>query len=100
MNKNDLKEWFYKEREIKSSQVIIGQYNKTEYKLAHVIEEDKEKNEYAITVKVIIPKDSKIIKKAKEKNTSPVTQLLRKYENEQNKLIKEEKTKNNIYDFE
>lgn len=74
-----------------------GRNTDGEYKFIHIIESDKD--EYIITAKLIIPKNSKMIKKCIKNNKSPIRQILEKIEKENNNDIKEEKTENSIYNF-
>lgn len=73
----------------------IGRNNKGEFRVKHEILENG--NEYIIKAEMTIPKNSEIMDKCKEKNTSPITQILKKIEREHNQLIKEGKTERKLY---
>lgn len=75
----------------------IGSSADDEYKFIHIIESDED--EYIITAKLIIPKNSKMVNKCMKNNKSPIRQMLEKIEKENNIDIKEEKTENSIYNF-
>ena len=82
---------FNQERKIEKYEIR----STNEYKIIHMIEEGK--TDYAISAKIIIPKDSKMIEKCKKYNKSPITQALEKIEKEHKNLIKDGKTEKNLY---
>lgn len=86
-----IQECFSKERELKDY-ITVGN---NEFELVHMIEEGE--NDYAISAKIIIPKNSKMMKKCIESNKSPITQALEQIEKEHRQLLKEEKTNNSLY---
>lgn len=86
-----INEKFIKEREVKNYTIRMS----NEFELIHMIEEGKD--DYAISAKIIIPKNSKMMKKCLENNKSPITQALEKIEKEHRQLLKEEKTNNSLY---
>ena len=72
-----------------------GRNNKGEFKIRHEILENR--NEYIIKAEMTVSKESEFINKCKEKNTSPITQILKMIEKEHNQDIKEGKTKRKLY---
>ena len=90
---NNMKNYkkFNEERKLKEYE--IRETNK--YKLVHIIEEGKE--DYAISAKIIIPKNSNMIEKSITKSKSPITQALEEIEKEHRKLLQEEKTDEKLY---
>ena len=73
----------------------IGRNKNGEYRIKHKILENG--NEYIIKAEMKVSKESEYIDKCKEKNTSPITQILKKIEREHNQLIKEGKTERKLY---
>ncbi len=78
--------------------MVAGRVKNGPYRFKHKIIEKE--NEYIIKAEMTIPKDSEFMDKCKEKNTSPITQILKKIEREHNQLIKEGKTERNLYNIE
>lgn len=90
---NNMKNYkkFNEERELKEYEIRLN----NKYELVHMIEEGKK--DYAISAKIIIPKNSKMIEKSITKGKSPITQALEEIEKEHRKLLQEEKTEERLY---
>lgn len=91
ITEKELQEEFSKERKLKEYEIR----GNNKYKIIHMIEEGK--NEYAISAKIIIPKNSKMIEKSKKYSKSPIRQALEEIEKEHKTLIKEGKTERKLY---
>ena len=88
---DELEKEFAKNRKVKEYEIR----GTNKYKLIHMIEEGE--NDYAISAKIVIPKNSKMIEKSKKYNKSPITQVLEEIEKEHRILLKEGKTDNKLY---
>lgn len=81
--------------ETETIEIIERKNGKVDYKLIHEIKENN--NEYIITAKLVISKESKIIKKCKEQDMSPITKILSANERKNKILINEGKTEKKLY---
>lgn len=87
---------------MKQSREKINSYFESEgadgHKFVHMIESDE--NEYEITAKLIIPKNSKMIEKMIKNNKSPIRQMLEELEKQRNIDMREGKIERSLYELE